>query len=182
MTSGLTGSMFSVLFAPKSLAYRLEKGVPAGTSPVRLERGIAMTIDERDYMRSDGGRPLRFPDLTPRKPWWRRALRSWKAALPTALLVIAVASAALWFLRDAWTILGPSGPSEGSLVVNINTATAEEVETIPGIGPARAQQIIASRPYGSIDELVRVQGISESNLREYRPFVTVTGDTFRRAE
>jgi len=39
--------------------------------------------------------------------------------------------------------------------VNINTASAGDLEALPGIDMARAQKIIANRPYGSSDELVK---------------------------
>jgi len=39
--------------------------------------------------------------------------------------------------------------------VNINTASADDLETLPGIDTARAQKVIANRPYRSSDELVK---------------------------
>jgi competence ComEA-like helix-hairpin-helix protein len=139
-----------------------------------------MGIQERDYMRSDGGRPtgpLRFPDLTPR-PWWRRI--KWQTALYTAALVIAVASGGIWLARDVIGLIGTGGPSEGSLIVNINTATAEELESLPGIGPALAQLIIQGRPYQTVDDLERVRGIGHGLAESIRPLVKTDGDSGRR--
>src|SRR6266851_2070430 len=50
----------------------------------------------------------------------------------------------------------PTGKSEqpGELV-DINSATAEELDKLPGIGPARAQAIIANRPYNGKDDLTQ---------------------------
>ena len=56
------------------------------------------------------------------------------------------------------------GPAEGSLRVNLNTATLTELESIPGIGPARARQIVARRPYKSVDELIEISGIGPKSL------------------
>src|SRR5262249_26250690 len=42
--------------------------------------------------------------------------------------------------------------------VNVNTATAAELEALPGIGPVLARRIIEGRPYWSVDELERVKG------------------------
>ncbi len=57
--------------------------------------------------------------------------------------------------------------------VDINTAPAAALEAIPGIGPAIAERIIANRPYGSVDDLLRVRGIGPATLEKIRPYVTV---------
>lgn len=71
-------------------------------------------------------------------------------------------------------------PAEGSLVVNVNTATEQEIETIPKIGAARAALIIAGRPYTSVDDLLRVKGIGRKTLDDVRPYIKVAGDTEKR--
>ncbi len=58
-------------------------------------------------------------------------------------------------------------------LVNINTATAAELETLPGIGASRAQAIIDNRPYQTIDDLNRVPGIGDATLNQLRPLVAV---------
>ena len=74
--------------------------------------------------------------------------------------------------------LTPAGSAQkGSSPVNINTATAEELQTLPRIGPAMAQRIIAWREahggFRSVDELDAVPGIGPSMLENLRPLVTV---------
>lgn len=62
-------------------------------------------------------------------------------------------------------------------VVNINTASAEELISLPYIGETKANAIIEYREeYGSfvdIDELSEVSGISDSLLKKLRPYVTL---------
>jgi competence protein ComEA len=63
-------------------------------------------------------------------------------------------------------------------LVNINTATQEELETLPGIGPSRAQDIIAYReangPFESVDDLENVSGIGPATIDGFRDRVTVS--------
>src|SRR5215470_2117912 len=65
--------------------------------------------------------------------------------------------------------------------VNINTATNEELDALPGIGPVKAQAIIDYRtkngPFKSIDDLKKVNGIGDATLEKIRPDVTLTGKT-----
>jgi competence protein ComEA len=64
-------------------------------------------------------------------------------------------------------------------VVNINTATKEELTTIKGIGDKRAQEIIDYRKkngdFKSVDELEKVPGIGPGTMKQIRSQVTVSG-------
>ena len=61
--------------------------------------------------------------------------------------------------------------------VDINTASAPDLETVPGIGHALAQRIVSFRDkngaFESVDDLLKVQGIGEKSLGKLRPYVTV---------
>jgi competence protein ComEA len=66
-------------------------------------------------------------------------------------------------------------------VVNVNTATKEELTTIKGIGDKRAQEIIDYRKkngdFKSVDELEKVPGIGPGTMKQIRSQVTVSGKT-----
>jgi competence ComEA-like helix-hairpin-helix protein len=61
--------------------------------------------------------------------------------------------------------------------ININTATANELETLPGIGPGLAERIIEHRerfgPFRRTEHLIIVRGISDRRFRALRDLVTV---------
>lgn len=60
-----------------------------------------------------------------------------------------------------------------SALVNINSASAQELEKLPGIGPVTAGKIIAGRPYTSIDELLVKKVVGRSTYEKISPLVTV---------
>jgi len=61
--------------------------------------------------------------------------------------------------------------------VNLNTATSEELQLVPGIGPATADKILQMRKsYGafkSVDDLLAIRGIGPKRLEKMRKYLTV---------
>ena len=64
-------------------------------------------------------------------------------------------------------------------VVNLNTATLDELVALPGIGEKRAQQILDERKarggFKSVDDLLELRGIGPANLEKLRPYLSTSG-------
>jgi competence protein ComEA len=86
-------------------------------------------------------------------------------------------------LRDGQQIVVPvvgapssgGGGAEGGLV-NLNTASADELDALPGIGPVTVDKIVAARkeqPFASLDELVNRKVLTKSQLDKIRDLVTL---------
>lgn len=60
--------------------------------------------------------------------------------------------------------------------INVNTASADELEALPGIGRAIAERIVTHRsqhgPFRRIEHVMLVRGISERKFLDIRPFIT----------
>jgi competence protein ComEA len=64
--------------------------------------------------------------------------------------------------------------------VDLNSATAAQLETVPGIGKALAGRIVAFRekhgPFRRLEDLMKVKGIGEKSLEKLRPYIRVGTD------
>ena len=80
--------------------------------------------------------------------------------------------------RKGETVLPAAGAAQGTGgPVNVNRATAEQLDALPGVGPATAQAIIEHRtkngPFRRVDDLLEVPGIGEAKLANLRDKVKV---------
>jgi len=106
-----------------------------------------------------------------------RAINRSTAALALAALLLFVPL--LGTAADSPEASSPETQLSG--VVNINTATAGELELLPGIGAVRAQAIVDYRKehgaFEKVEDLVGVKGIGVTALERLRPYVVLRGKT-----
>lgn len=101
----------------------------------------------------------------------------WLQPRPARAAPPAVAAAAASDERDD----APPGRKATSGKLNLNTATPEQLELLPGVGPAKAERIIAFRqkhgPFKRVADLRRVKGFGRKTLKKLEPFLDVKGET-----
>ena len=128
-----------------------------------------MGLFDRDYMREDDDPTDSW------KPGY--AIRRW---LTIGIIAISLLTS-LVFLGRSIGIPRFFKPvqhtQKGSLRVNINTATIEELQRLPGIGPAKARLIVANRPYQRVEDLAKLQGIGQRLAADLRPLIKIDGTT-----
>ena len=70
-----------------------------------------------------------------------------------------------------------AAPDPSGALVSLNTATLEQLETLPGVGPVTAQKILdwrgANGAFSSVDQLLDIDGIGDKTLAEIAPHVTL---------
>lgn len=98
-------------------------------------------------------------------------------AIVCMVLVLAVPVVAAGQDKPAPAAKG-GGTAKSTVVVNLNTATQAQLETLPGVGAKMAARIIEYRQksggFKKIEELMNVKGIGEKAFLKLKPQITVT--------
>jgi competence protein ComEA len=99
--------------------------------------------------------------------------------LMAAIVGIAVSAAAASAQNKATTPRAAATvTATATAPVNLNTATAEQLATIPGVGPRMAERIIDYRQknggFKKVEDLMNVSGVGEKSFLKMKPLITVT--------
>ena len=98
-----------------------------------------------------------------------------RSTLLTATLFLAVGS---WAPAVAQKPAAPVSAAARAEVVNLNTATVAQLETLPGIGKATAERILEYRQknggFKKVEDLMNVRGIGEKSFLKMKPLITVS--------
>ena len=95
-----------------------------------------------------------------------------------AALLVGALSAATSAAQDTARRTSAASSTSASAPVNLNTATAAQLETLPGIGKATAERILEYRQkngsFKKVEDLMNVRGVGEKSFLKLKPLVTVT--------
>ncbi len=97
-----------------------------------------------------------------------------------AALVLSGAGASAAPLPPGSATTGTAKRAIGTGVVNLNTATLDQLDALPGISPRVAAAVVAERtgrPFSRLEDVMRVKGMSRKRFERLRPHLTVTGST-----
>lgn len=97
--------------------------------------------------------------------------------------MLSASLAMLVMATSAWAQASPivppvSGAVDKAGVLNLNNATEDQLELLPGIGPQKAKAIVEHRhahPFHKTDELMKVKGIGRKTFGRLRPYLTLVG-------
>ncbi len=158
--------------------------VPVGSPAARTSSGVAasVTVDVAGKVRRPGVATLpagsRVVDALKRAGGARAgvdlsALNLARVLVDGEQILVGRAAAPGGLAASAST----AAPDATEALVNINTATTEQLDTLPGVGPVTAQKILdwraANGAFSSVDELLEVDGIGEKTLADLAPHVTL---------
>ena len=128
-------------------------------------------------------------DSLPARRWLAAVARVASTARVVALVGLSLLAVSAVGAASARAQSGaPSAPTsrpdpiEG--VVNVNSATVDQLRLLPGVGPARAKSIVAYRdqngPFEQVRDLLAVSGIGERALARMQKFIVLSGETTAR--
>ena len=99
-------------------------------------------------------------------------------------LMMAVVALGLAFAPEA-EAAGKKAKMTVTGQVNLNQATASQLDLLPGVGAKAAERIVAHRqktPFAKVEDLVKVKGFGKKKFEKLKPYLTVSGPTTLKAQ
>jgi competence protein ComEA len=134
-------------------------GIGAATAKAIIAARPIKSIDELDKIRGLGKNRIEA---------LRNLVTTADEPAPTAAKTAPAPTSAKSTVSPKATPKTPAGQK-----VDINTAAKEDLDTLPGIGPVKAQAIIEARPFKTIEDIMKVKGIKEGEFAKIRDLITV---------
>lgn len=101
-----------------------------------------------------------------------------RTLIVAGVATLALATTPAWAAAAALAQNAPAAARPESTLIDLNTATAADLERLPGVGAATAARILEYRKkngsFTRIEDLMNIQGIGEKKFLELRSRITVT--------
>ena len=101
-----------------------------------------------------------------------------RTLVPVVALAIALTAPSFTSAQTPHAAAQPSAKKAPAAIVNLNTASAADLQTLPGIGAKTAARILDYRqkngPFKKIEELMNIRGVGEKNFLKLKNQITVT--------
>jgi competence protein ComEA len=177
----MTVAMVLVLTGSMVLAQKLIDLNTASDKELQSIKGVGPTIAKKIV----AGRPYKSVDELSKAGFSTKQVESIKpfvtvgSAAPAPAAPEAKGKAAATVAPAKAPASIPATPSTPAVKLppskktNINTATKEELDALPGIGPVRARLIINGRPYQKIEDIMKVKGIKQAEFNKIKDLITV---------
>jgi len=159
--------------APKAAAAKGEKGLVDLNTASEKELEALKGVGPATAKKITAGRPYKSVDELSKAGLSTKQIEALKPfvtvgfAAPTQPPAAPAAAAKVPAAKAQATKLAPGQK------ININTATKEQLDMLPGIGPVKAQAVIEGRPYKKIEDIKKVKGIKEGEFNKIKDLITV---------
>ena len=102
-------------------------------------------------------------------------MKKWVIAGLAVLVVLSVSYASYSFLSNdsQAEVNNEVKVTQTATLININTATQAELQSLKGIGPVISKRIIEGRPYNDISDILRVKGIGPKKFARMKDIITI---------